>query len=277
MEEENTILDDLKAKNVIKEKIFSFDIWNLNTEQPNTKFYLGESHDVFNSNSEAIGSCKNYPNDNLWGCSFKKMLFNNLNIPLTNGTDLYKIYFSSETHNLVFPRDLEKAFLSNNSCSWDNENNLKCEGFFDKSNYAPLQLTEANEKFIITGQVDNFARFSENQKKQKDYARILLDDIGYIILPLTVFKEFHIQFNAENNLIRFYTENSEILKVNERRKEKSSGLTVLIIILIILIILGLGFGAYWLIIKRQKTEKNINQFSKFEDEESYQSMNDKVF
>ena len=270
MKEENAVLNELKTQNLIKEKIFSFDIWNINSNQPNTKFYLGESHEVFNSN-KGIGSCENYQNDNLWGCSFKEMLFNNINIPLTNGNDLYKIYFSTETHNLIFPRNFEKI-LSNNLCSWDTGDYLKCEGFFTNSYYVPLQLTEENEKFVITGQVDNLARFSENKDEQKDYARIQLDDIDYIILPLTVFKEFHIQFDADNNLIKFYTNNPTILKVKETKSEKSFGFIALIIIAIILIILGLGFGAYWLIKMRQKTEKNINQFSKFEDEETYRNL-----
>lgn len=33
-----------------------------------------------------------------------------------------------------------------------------------------------------------------------------------------VFKNFHIQFNGENNLISFYTNNSTILKVKDLKK-----------------------------------------------------------
>ena len=86
-----------------------------------------------------------------------------------------------------------------------------------------------------------------------------------------------LQFDAENSLISFYTENSEILEVKEKRKNKSSSIgTVLIIILIILVVLGLIFGAYWFFIKRRRSvETNINTFSKFDDEDSYNNLNGK--
>ena len=275
------ILNNLKAKEKIKERIFSFTKWDIKASPPTSKLYLGESYNIFNSNEGIIGTCESYPNDSLWGCSFKEMIFNNINIPLKNETEsLYKIYFASEIQDLYFPKSYEQIFkeLSKYSCDKNTKNYLECKNFFNSSNYVSLQLTEENEKFIIKGQVDNLARFSNtDDDSKKDMARIRFEDIDYIILPLMVFKEFHVQFDAENSLISFYTENSEILEVKEKGKNKSSSIgTVLIIILIILVVLGLIFGAYWFFIKRRKSvETNINTFSKFEDEDSYKNVNEK--
>ena len=278
LEEGNFLLNELKNNGLIIKKIFSFKEWDINSNPVKTTFYLGESHNDFNSNTGVIGTCKSDKNDILWGCSFKEMIFNNINIPLTDEAGQYKIYFASETHNLIFPNKFEEIIIknSNSSCSIDESDDyLKCADFFKDSKYVPLQLTEENENFVITGQVDSLGRFNENKNVNKDYARIQFDKIDYIILPLMAFKEFHVQFDADDNLIRFYTNNPDILKVKEIKKEGSSGLSVFIIILIILIILGLGFAVFWFLKNRRKTETNINKFSKFEDEEDYQAMNDK--
>jgi len=277
LEEENSILNDLKNKGLIVNKIFSFQEWDITSNPVKTKFYLGDSYNAFNSNTGIIGTCQSYPNDSLWGCSFKEMLLNNINIPLTNETGhYYKIYFASEIHNIIFPKKFEDIIIksSNNSCISDSEKYLKCADFFKDSYYVPLQLTEENENFVITGQVDSLSRFKENKDENRDYARIQFDNLDYIIMPLMTFKEFHVQFDAENNLIKFYTNNPNILKV-KKIKSGSSWLSAFIVILIILIILGLGFAVFWLIKNKRKSETNINKFSKFEDEEDYQNMNEK--
>ena len=278
--EHNTLIN-LKTKEKIKERIFSFTKWDIKASPPSSKLYLGESHNIFNSNEGIIGTCESYPNDSLWGCSFKEMIFNNINVPLKNESEsLYKIYIASEIQDLYFPQSYENIFKElSKDCEKNEMNYLECKIFFNSSNYVSLQLTEENEKFIIKGQVDNLARFSvTDDDSKKDMARIKFEDIDYIILPLMVFKEFHVQFDAEKSLISFYTDNPEILEVKEKEKGKnpSSIGTVLLIILIILVVLGLIFGVTWFIIKRRRSvETNINTFSKFEDEDSYKNLNGK--
>jgi hypothetical protein len=275
LKEEDVTLNYLNKKAFINKKIFSFDIWNLNNNK--TTFYLGDSHEDFNSNAGIIGTCESYSKDSPWGCSFKKMLFNNINIPLEdNNGILYKIYLSSETHNLIFPNSFKDIFKNSTSnlCSCTSDNYLSCQDFFKVSKYIPIQLTEENENFVITGQVDSVHRFNNLEEDKKDYAKIQFNDINCIILPLIVFKEFHVQFDAEINVIKFYTKNSNILKV-KKVKGESSALTTFLVILIILILVGLGFGAFWLIKNRRKGGSNINKFSKFEDEEDYQNINEK--
>jgi hypothetical protein len=281
LNKEHNTLNNLKTKEKIKERIFSFTKWDIKANPPKSKLYLGESQNIFKSNEGIIGTCESYPNDSLWGCSFKEMILNNISIPLKNENQtLYKIYFASEIQNLYFPKSYETIFkeLSKDSCVINKKNYLECRNFFNSSNYVSLQLTEENEKFIIKGQVDNLARFNNTDaESKKDMARIRFEDIRYIILPIMTFKEFHVQFDAENSLISFYTNNSEILKVKEKEKNKSSSIgSILIIILIILLILGLSYGIYWFFIKKRRNiETNINTFSKFEDEEDYKNLNEK--
>ena len=275
LKEEDVTLNYLKEKNFINKKIFSFDIWNLINFK--TTFYIGDSHENFNSNTGIIGTCESYSKDSPWGCSFKKMLFNNINIPLEDNGSLYKIYFSSETHDLIFPNSFKEIFknYTSSSCFCTNDNYLSCPDFFKVSKYVPIQLTEENDNFVITGQVDSIFRFNTLEEDKKDYARIQFDDINCIILPLIVFKEFHIQFDAESNLIKFYTKDSNILKVKEIKKEGSSALKAFLVILVILILLGLCLAGVFYFKNKRKTESNINKFSKFEDEEDYQNMNEK--
>ena len=277
--EDNTVLNTLKT-NSISKKIFSFDIWKINSENdyhPKSWFYLGESNNMFSSYDKLVATCDSYTNDMHWGCSFKEMIFNNINIPIKySNQSLYKIYFSSETHNIIFPNDFEGiiANITNEKCKTNNKGYLTCDNFFSNSNYVPLRLTEENDKFTITGQVDNIIRFNSEEEKKKNDARITFEDIDYIILPLSVFKKFHLQFDAEKKLINFYSNDSEILQVKESENGSSfSGL--IITILVILILLVLGIGIYFFFMKRRKLEKNINNFSKFEDEEDYQNMNEK--
>jgi len=275
LKEEDVTLNYLKENNFINKKIFSFDIWNLNNNK--TTFYLGDSHENFNSNTGIIGTCESYSKDSPWGCPFKKMLFNNINIPLEDNGGLYKIYFSSETHNFIFPNSFKEIFknYTNSLCYCTSDNYLSCPDFFKVSKYVPIQLTEEKDNFVITGQVDSIFRFNTLEKDKKDYARIQFDDINCIILPLIVFKEFHVQFDAESNLIKFYTKDSNILKVKEIKKEESSSLTIFLVILAILILLGLCLAIFLFIKNKRKTEVNINKFSKFEDEEDYQNIKGK--
>ena len=280
LEEKYYVLNKLKNLTLIKEKIFSFEKWDSEIN-PKSKFYLGEFNEIFSSNKGNIGTCENYPNDAHWGCSFKKMIFNDINIPLTDEDgNLYKIYFASETHNLIFPKSFEKTFAdqTNNSCQIESNNYLKCKNYFDNSKYLPLQLTEGNDNFIITGEIDNLNRYSSYEESNKDLVRITFDEkISYIILPLIVFKNFDIQFNAEKGQISFYTDNSTILSVKKKVNESSFSVGLFfIIILIILLILALGIGFHMFFIKKKRcVERSINQFSKFEDEESYNNINEK--
>ena len=280
-EEKNTTLNILKENKLIDEKIFSFDIWRISSEykEAKSKLFLGESINIFNSNDRIEATCENYPGDLHWGCSFKEMILDNISFELKNeNQSLYKTYISSEIPDLILPNFLKQKLvdLFKKECIINDYNYLTCKTLFNNSNYAPLKLIEENENFIIKGQIDNINRFNKEDQEKKNISRITFEEIDYIILPLMVFKQFHIQFNAEKKLISFYTNDSSILEVRKKGKNESSSIgKVFLIIFIILIILCICFVVYWIIKRRQLTEKNINHFSKFEDEEDYHTINEK--
>ena len=151
---------------------------------------------------------------------------------------------------------------------------------FNESNFALLNLI--NDDMNITIEIDNEVRFNiENENNLKNKTKIRYEDVEYFILPLIMFKNFHVQFDDENDLIKFYTTNQSILQIygkNEKKDNDSKGNVgkAFLIIFIILLIVALLVIAFWLIKKRKgKVEKSINKYNKFEDEDNFQNMNDK--
>ena len=184
------------------------------------------------------------------------MIFNNIIISLENvKSNNYKIFFVTETYNIIFPRSLEDKFIhaTNNLCEYNIEDFLICKNLFNNNNYIPI--TFINENMNITAEIDSIIRFSKNKDEYKKYkTRIKFENIDYFILPLIMFKNFHVQFDGESNKINFYTTDESILKLkkvkeNENVEEPnnegiSTILLVLILIISILLILIIGFVIY---------------------------------
>ena len=282
----NNTLDHLKITNQITEKKFSLEKWDLITN-PNkiiSKFYLGYNHKDFNSkNKNYIGTCQNIKEDTFWGCYFKEMIFNNISIPLKKSEEEdYKIYFSSEDYTIKFPKEFQDLFekASNGSCQYNaGESKTFCKDWFkEKDSIIPLKLS--NDNMDITLEIDNLKRFN-SEAEQDSINMIFKKEFEYIIFPLIMFKNFHIQFDADDNIIRFYSTDKNILHVKVKDLQpdnnSSSALTVFLVILIILLLLGLGFGILYCIIKRRNGDsKEINKFTKFEDEEEdFKNMKEK--
>ena len=131
----------------------------------------------------------------------------------------------------------------------------------------------------ITVEIDYSFNYSKNADIPKDKTRIRFESNDYIIFPLMMFKRFDIEFNANNKMISFYTKNSSILEVPEKPKKPSSSsvLTVFLVILIILIVIAGAVGIYFLVKKKFKRniESDINKFSRFDDDEDFQNINEK--
>ena len=150
LQENQILLNQLKAIQPNIKKIFSFDKWEINKNVINSYFYFGDSHENFNSNKKngIIGSCENNQNNTFWGCAFDRISFNNSIIDLTTENNtLYTIYFSSEKHNIIFPKSFENKFnnLTNNQCHYNDSyyssnTNLFCEKFFNKNGYDLITL-----------------------------------------------------------------------------------------------------------------------------------------
>lgn len=290
LDESQTNLNTLKDNNIIHEKIFSFDKWSINENNNliETYLYLGDEHENFSKN-ETIGTCK-ADKDFYWGCSFKEMVFNNNTIDLIKDKEkgiYYKIYFSSENNIIRFPESFSSKFneKTNNICTKDKDNGfLDCNILFDSKGFIPMKLIDDN--MIITIEVDNLNRYNKYKEDQKNKTRIIFEN-DYFIFPLIMFKNFHVQFDSNKNIISFYTDIPNILELkkkdddpqredNNNNDDSSNAGTVVLIIFIILIILVFGFGIFWFIRKRNSSgEKNINKYNKFEEDDNFQDMNEK--
>ena len=289
-------LNELKKKNITQQRIFSFDKWEELKDNSKiiSNLHYGYNHDNFTSKEGIIGTCNILVNDSFWGCSFNNIFFNNHTISLINETYNYsQIYISSEDYQIKFPKIFQQQFIEafdykcNYSVIEEGSTNkiFLCEEFFEKKDFVEIKLN--NSDMNITIEIDNLIRFtniSKENEKNKETRIKFHDKFNNIVLPLIMFKKFHVQFNREDNTINFFTTNAEILqlaKKKEKKKEDSSsssaGLTVFLVILIIILVLALAFGLFYFIKKKYKSnvEKDINQFNKFEDEEDAKPMNDK--
>ena len=276
--------------------IFSFDKWevDINKNEIKQNFYVGYEHSIFtlkNDNDGIIGECDVNKDYKYWGCSFSYMIINNntmntMNLTKSNG-ELYKIYFSSENHNIIFPKSFLTRFNKSieGKCSYDPKNPtlesffLSCnDDLFNSEKYISLKLI--SEDMEITIEIDNKNNYRLGNFDTKNKTRIRFEsDTDDFILPLIMFKKFHIQFDAEKNKIKFYTTNSTLLKNKKEKKndnKKSSNVgTIFLIIFIIILILAIAIGVFWFVKKRKNSlEKNINKYNKFDEDDNFQNMNE---
>ena len=284
-----TTLNYLENNKEISHKIFSFNKWIIKDSSIDINFYFGDEHENFiNSTNGIIGKCNTNESDYFWSCQFKEMSYNNTSTQLINPDDkqFYKIYFSSEDHTIIFPSSFKSKFkeITKNSCEYENPDGIACKNLFNSDNYFHLKLIDDN--MTITIEIDNKLRFNKVEDTQFQTNIIFKEEVDYFILPLIVFKQFHVQFNAEKNIINFFTTDKSILELKEKDKEdepkndgnesNSNAGTVVLIIVIILIILALGFGIFWFLrIRKNSAEKNINKYNKFEEDDNFKDMSEK--
>ena len=288
------LLNRLKEKDKSFQRIFSFDKWFIDKKNKLiiTSLIIGDVNDHFKLNNTdingIIGECQVDKDYYYWGCPFTDMQFNNniTNLKKENSTEYYKIYFSSEEYIIRFPISFNKTFHNITGGKCKNLTDivdsidylLTCDNFFNEEGYAKLTLISKNMN--ITIQIDNKKRFSKGEDDKFTKSRIKFENIDDFILPLIMFKEFDIQFDAENDKIKFYTTDKSILQVKkekekEKEKKSSNAGTIILIIFIIILILVLGFGVFWLIKNRRgSVEKNINKYNKFDEDENFQKMNE---
>ena len=114
----------------------------------------------------------------------------------------------------------------------------------------------------ITLEIDNINRFSTIIDENKTETRIIYEDFNYFIFPLIMFKKFHVQFDAENDIISFYTNDASILQVKKEKeieKEKENNGFIFLLIFIIIIILGIGYGIFWFIRKIKRKRNKLDK------------------
>ena len=130
-----------------------------------------------------------------------------------------------------------------------------------------------NDNMNITIEVDDVQKYEDYNFK--NVTNIIFHDSDFIILSLATFKNFHIQFDLDNNQISFFSNDTSILEIKKDELEKTSetksltGLIVFLVILCILLIGGLGYGCFIFLKKKYipDIEKRFNKYSKFEDED----------
>lgn len=274
----------LKDKKEINETIFSFNKWEILNNLIKTELHLGYSHPDFSSKDGIIGTCINAEENSSWSCVFNNITFQNKTISLKKeDNEYYKIYFSSESHEIIFPQNFREIFdnATEGNCSVQSitildkvKRTYACTNYFVKDNN--ISLTLNNDNMSITLEVDNYQRFSQEKSEiQKNHSRIIFPtESNDIIFPLIMFKQFHVQFNGEKNVINFFTKDENLLKVKKEPKNDSSdsgssGSTVVLVILLIILFLALCFGIFYFVKKKlnKSVENDINKFNKFEDEE----------
>ena len=268
----------LKNNRSIDNQIFSFEKWEINKRFVKTTFYLGDSHEHFQSDEGYIGTCT-IPDNEYWSCSFNEMTFNDVVIPLLkDDKTLYTIYFTSDSYDIIFPNSFKTIFTdaSDGKCTkhiYDVDYYLDCEGLNDKE-FIPLRLSK--EGMNITIEIDFYYNYSTIIDNPRKRTRIKFDGIDYIIFPLMMFKQFHVEFNAEKKMISFYTEDGSILEVPKVVKEKSYTLVICLLIGAVLVFILIIALLIYCIKKHcnENIEKKISKYNRFEDDDDFQHMND---
>ena len=265
----NTIKNLLPKQ--IEKNIFSFGKWDL-TKQDfiYSRFYIGDYHENFSGNT---GTCNIQNETNYYGCIFNEFIFLNETYSLINENNNkpYIIYFSSEFNKIYFPKNFENKIK--NCYLQKNKSEFICEKLKNKD-YLSLKLR--NDNMEITLEVDKINRFY-NYSSSDGTTNILFHDFEYIIFPLVMLKNFHVQFDVEKKVISFFSNDTSILKVkkktNETQKNENSdgisiGIIIFIIILCIILIGFIGFFYYFFYYKKKylNLEKKFIKYSKFDDE-----------
>lgn len=177
----------------------------------------------------------------------------------------------------MFPEvfgDLFNYFTKGKCKSNSKEKILYCDDILNEKEYIPLKLI--NENMNITAEIDSQSRFSTSYiGRNGTKTRIYFRDIDYIILPLIIFKQFHIQFDATKGIISFYTTDKSILEIKNKKSKSNNNSSKLIITLsiIISVLVALILGYVIARIIRKKRESNIQKDTKkIEEIEEFHSM-----
>ena len=127
----------------------------------------------------------------------------------------------------------------------------------------------------ITLEVDKMSRFYANYPSLDGVTNIFFHDLEYIIFPLVMPKNFHVQFDVEKRVISFYSNDTNILEIKEKalldqKDDNSDRISICIIIIIIssiLLILGCIYYYFFYYKKKYRNFEKFNKYSKYEDEE----------
>ena len=214
-------------KNLIPQQIdkfiFSFGKWDLSKKDYiYSKLYIGDSHENFLGD---VGSCNIQNETNYYGCIFNDFIFLNETYSLINENNKpYIIYFSSEFNKIYFANNFKNK-IKNCHLEYNFIPEFICEELKNKDN---ISLKLRNDNMNITLEVDRIDRFNLFYSFPDGTTNILFHDFDYIIFPLIMFKNFHIQFDAEKKIISFFTNDTNILEL--KKESNSDNISTILII-----------------------------------------------
>ena len=251
-------------------KIFSIKPWTITEFASKSRFSstlcLGEQHNDF-SDTENVGSFTIANTSSpFWNIQFSQMTLNSQNFTLTNPKTEkpYEIRFIVESKKFVFPLRFKnliaiKYSSTGSECYIDSTTKktdlLLCKQMTEDDDYTiPIKFLNVDGTVQLTGEIDNENLLSDWSDDVSPFpTNIYFDDIDYIIMPLLVFKKFHVLFDAENNKISFFSEDKSLLKLIEKKEEKEDNgeetdnleyfknhiFTTILIIAIVCLVIGL--------------------------------------
>ena len=136
-----------------------------------------------------------------------------------------------------------------------------------KEKYLPMKLR--NNNMNITIEVDYIKRYYD-YAIEENVTNILFHKEDYIIFPLSMFKNFHVQFDFDKKLISFFSNDTTILEVkketiipsNTHNPPKSDTETLkgistgVIIIIVIVALIVFGLALFFLIKYTKYCQRN---------------------
>ena len=258
----------LQKKGVLKYTSFSFKYDN---KKGNLVFYVGKPHSDFNTKNVAF--C-NLLNNNryekmLWACKLSYFglikntsnIYDNINIIAK--ADI-SIILDTGTNSIILPYSIinyiENKLRKYNCVVGSSEDEYDISYYivcFDIYNIPDVSLQFGDyvlilNKYKMFFMVDlgfGITGYLLNVQFQKD--------LDVAVIGQNFFIEFHTLFDAENNILKFYSEyKSKIINLNnyweDEEKSFSTGTTLLLIILILLVIIYFCHRSY----QKKQIEEN---------------------
>ena len=261
---------ELFKKNLSINKIFSIKPWEKIKYSTNSKFtstlYLGDQHDDFSDTSN-VGNCSIANTDSpFWNCQFSEMIINNKSFALTNPKTEkpYEVRFIIESRKIVLPKRFKSLIgiqysATGSKCYSEKDTETETELFLcknmneDDEETIPITFINAEQTMKIKGEIDSENCLGGLSVTDAFPTNIYFNDTDYIVMPLTVFKKFHVLFDAEKNKISFYSEDKSLLKLIEQKQDDGDGdnttddfsyfknhiFTTILIIAIVCLVIGL--------------------------------------
>ena len=233
-----SFLNQLKERNIIKNKIILYDLFN-------KSFYIDEIPQFYLEQKTV--SCKNKDdNSNFWKCDINSIKVNNISIIMET-----EIIFDSGSNGVIFPKkykDYLKNIIKNNKFFEEN----KCEfQYFEDEQIYELICNETL-KYNDTNTNEYFFEFyfDKEQKNSfgiklkdllcedgKSFYLFILDRKKEIILGSPFFEKYPVLFNLDDNIINIFGGGNDFYKYNKNSSYQIGNLKLILIIIICLLLI----------------------------------------